>query len=137
MKLLEIKQAVYKRFNVKNTNELKNSSQFKIACDGMGELNLSKKDTWELLYRKWIGILPSEVNEEGYGCINGINIFKYFRPWQVFNLDSKVATRKDIKKAFHQLSKVYHPDNLETGDATIFSRLDLMYKSLVCAIPER
>jgi preprotein translocase subunit Sec63 len=136
MKLLEIKEAIYKRFSVNNTKELKESSAFKMATDGMGKLNLSNKHTWELLYRKWIGILPSKVNEQGYGCINGVNIFNYFRPWQVLNLDSKVATKNDIKRAFRQLYKVYHPDNLETGDGDIFNRLNQMYKSLIVAMPK-
>lgn len=131
MKLLDIKQAIYKRFGVNNTKELKTSGAFKMAIDGLDKLSLNNRDTWELLYRKWIGILPNEVNEQGYGCINGINIFNYFMPWHVFNLDSKVATKDDIKKAFRQLSKIYHPDNLETGDSKVFERLMLMYESLI------
>lgn len=134
MKLIEIKQAIYKRFGVSNTYELKNSSQFKMACDGMGILNLKSRGTWESLYRKWIGILPYETNQQGYGCVNGINIFIYFMPWKVFNLDPKTSSKKDIKKAFHELSKVYHPDNQKTGDEVIFNRLNQMYKSLISAI---
>jgi hypothetical protein len=134
LKLAEIKEAIYKRFDVKDTEELKKSEQFKMATDGMGKLNLGKKETWEMLYRKWIDILPDEQNQEGYGCINGINIFDYFRPWQVFNLDSKTATKDDIKKSFYQLSKIYHPDNQKTGDRRIFERLDKMYKSIIAGV---
>lgn len=137
LKITEIKEAIYKRFNVEDTDELKKSEQFKMATDGMDKLNFNQKQTWEMLYRKWIDILPDETNEEGYGCINGIDIFKYFRPWQVFNLDSKTATQDDIKTAFRQLSKIYHPDNQETGDRKIFERLTQMSDSLIAAIPKK
>ncbi|CAD5953922.1 DnaJ domain-containing protein [Planktothrix agardhii] len=137
LKLQDLKEAIYKHFGVKNTDDLKKSERFKMATDGMGKLNFAEKQTWEMLYRKWIDILPDETNEEGYGCINGSNIFKYFRPWQVFNLDSKTATQDDIKTAFRQLSKIYHPDNQETGDRKIFERLMQMYNSLIPAIPKK
>ena len=137
LKVNEIKQAIYKRFKVKNTDELKKSGQFKMATDGMDKLNFNKKETWEMLYRKWIDILPDETNEEGYGCINGIDIFKYSRPWQVFNLNPKKATQDEIKTAFYQLSKIYHPDNQDTGDRKIFERLTQMYKSLIATIPKK
>lgn len=137
LKLQDLKEAIYKHFGVKNTDDLKKSERFKMATDGMDELNFSQKQTWEILYRKWIDILPNETNEQGYGCINGIDIFKYFRPWQVFNLDSKTATQDDIKTAFRQLSKIYHPDNQETGDRKIFERLTQMSNSLIPAIPKK
>lgn len=136
MKLIEIKQVIYKRFGVSNTYELKNSPQFNMAIDGMEVLNLKSRNTWESMYRKWIGILPYETNQEGYGCINGINIFTYFMPWKVFNLDPKTSSKKDIKRAFYELSKVYHPNNKETGDEVIFNRLNQMYKSLISGIKE-
>lgn len=101
-----------------------------MAIDGMDSLNLAKKEGWEILYRKFIGILPGEENQQGYGCINGINIFNYFRPWQVFGLDPSVATPQDIKIAYRDLSKIYHPDNSETGDPKIFDAITIMYKSI-------
>jgi hypothetical protein len=128
--LNQIKSAIYQHFSVKDTTELKKSGAFRMATDGMDDLNLSKKDGWETLYRKFIGILPGEENQQGYGCINGINVFNYFKPWQVFDLDPKTATRKDIQNAYHRLSKIYHPDNSETGDAAIFDCLTIMYKSI-------
>lgn len=132
--LPQLKEAIYKYFEVANTDELKKSDRFKMATDGMDKLDYSKKETWEILYRKWIGILPEEQNEEGDGCINGINIFKYNRPWQIFGLEGKTATEEDVKKAYRQLSKIYHPDNQETGDRKIFERLEKMYKSLIIGI---
>jgi DnaJ domain len=128
--LAQIKAAIYQHFSVKNTTELKKSGAFKMATDGMDTLNLTVKDGWEKLYRKFIGILPGEENQEGYGCINGINIFNYFKPWQVFDLDPQTATNQDIKNAYHRLSKIYHPDVPETGDAAIFDCLTVIYKSI-------
>ena len=128
--LAQIKAAIYQHFSVKNTTELKKSGAFKMATDGMDTLNLSVKDGWEKLYRKFIGILPGEENQQGYGCINGINVFNYFKPWQVFDLDPQIATTQDIKNAYHRLSKIYHPDVSETGDAAIFDCLTTMYKSI-------
>jgi len=128
--LPQIKSAIYQHFNVKNTTELKKSGSFRMATDGMIDLNLGLKGGWEILYRKFVGILPGEEHQEGYGCINGINIFNYFRPWQVFGLDPQTASLQDIKSAYYRLSKIYHPDNQETGDARIFDNLTIMYKSI-------
>ncbi|MDY7021382.1 MAG: DnaJ domain-containing protein [Cyanobacteriota bacterium] len=127
----ELKQAVYERFNVKNTPELKKSGAFNMATDGMDELDFRLKQTWEMLYRKFVGILPHEANQSGYGCINGINVFQYFKPWQVFGLDPKIATKDDIKASYYQLSKIYHPDNIETGDRKVFEQIETMYKSII------
>jgi hypothetical protein len=128
--LAQIKAAVYQYFSVKNTTELKKSGSFNMAIDGIDNLNLTIKSGWEQLYRKFVGILPEEENQEGYGCINGLNIFNYFKPWQIFGLDAKVANTQDIKNAYYALSKIYHPDVTTTGDAAIFDRLTTMYKSI-------
>lgn len=126
----ELKQALYKKFNVTSTAALRKSGKFQMAIDGIENLNYSTKATWERLYRDLIGILPNEQNQTGPDCINGVNIFNYFRPWQVFSLDPKNATDKDIKDAYYRLSKTYHPDNPQTGDRRIFERLEQMYRSL-------
>jgi hypothetical protein len=128
--LTQLKEAIYQCFSVKNTTELKKSGAFKMATDGMDVLNLSVKDGWEKLYRKFIGVLPGEENQQGYGCVNGVNVFNYFKPWQVFDLNPQIATTKDIKNAYHKLSKIYHPDVPKTGDADIFDCLNVMYKSI-------
>ena len=128
--LAQIKSAIYQYFSVKNTTELKKSGAFNMAIDGMSDLNLTVKDGWEKLYRNLIGILPNEENQQGDGCINGINIFDYFKPWRVFGLDAKAASNQDIKNAYYGLSKIYHPDVPSTGDAKIFDRLTTMYKSI-------
>ncbi len=127
----ELKQGVYRRFNVENTDELKNSGRFKMATDGMGKFDFRLKSTWEMLYRRFVGVLPNERHQQGYGCINGVNVFDYFKPWQVFGLDPKASTKEDIKAAYRRLSKIYHPDNPNTGDREIFERIGLMYRSIV------
>lgn len=126
----ELKAAIYGRFAVDTTPALRKSKNFAMAIDGMGTLNFSIKETWEKLYRQCIGILPHEASEQGADCINGVHIFKYFRPWQVFGLDGKTATAADIKAAYRRLSKTYHPDNRETGNAVIFDRINTMYQSI-------
>lgn len=130
LSLAQIKAVIYEHFSVKNTTELKKSGAFKMATDGMDDLNLNVKDGWEKLYRKFIGILPGEENQQGYGCINGINVFNYFKPWQVFGLDPQTATPEAIRTSYHRLSKIYHPDVPETGNAAIFDCLTIMYKSI-------
>jgi hypothetical protein len=130
LKYAELKEAIYQYFEVGNTAQLKKSNDFKMATSLWEDLNLSQRESWERIYRKYIGILPEEVGEEGEGCINGINIFKYFRPYQVFGLDPQSADKADIKQAYYQLSKIYHPDNRETGNAKIFDRINTMYQSI-------
>lgn len=128
--ITQLKQAIYDHFSVKDTKELKKLGAFQLATSSMGSVNLSKKEGWEQLYRKLIGILPGEENESGYGCVNGINIFKYDMPWKAFGLDPKVNSTEDVKAAYRTLSKTYHPDNSETGDPAVFDRLTVFYKSL-------
>lgn len=128
--LPQLKDAVFKHFGVKDTTALKKSGTYKMATSGLGKLDLSKKPGWESIYRKVVGVLPNEENEQGYGCVNGINIFKYDLPWKAFGLDPQSATTEDVKTAYRKLSKIYHPDNSETGDASTFERLTLFYKSL-------
>ncbi|MEB3294061.1 MAG: J domain-containing protein [Synechococcales bacterium] len=132
--LTQLKGTIYQYFSVSTTPELKKSGAFKMATDGMSDLNLSVRDGWEKLYRKFVGVLPGEENEQGYGCINGINIFKYFKPWQVFGLNPQQASQSDIKAAYYKLSKIYHPDVSQTGDAAIFDSLTTMYKSISAEI---
>lgn len=128
--LTQVKQAIYSHFGISDTKELKKSGAFQLASSGIGKVNLSTKEDWEQLYRKLIGILPGEENEAGYGCINGINIFKYDMPWKAFGLEPKVNSTEDIKASYRNLSKIYHPDNPDTGDAKVFARLTIFYKSL-------
>ncbi len=92
--------------------------------------SLASADGWKTLYREFVGYLPGEENQSGYGCINGVNIFQYFKPWRVFGLDPATATQEDKKNVYYELSKTYHPDNKETGDARIFDLIKNMYASI-------
>jgi DnaJ domain len=129
----QLKESVCKYFQVKGTPALKKNGSYQMATEGM-DLNLSLKESWEILYRKFIGLLPHEEGEEGVDCLNGINIFKYFMPWKVFGLDPKFASDQDIKNSYRNLSKIYHPDNPETGNARIFDRINSMYQSITIKI---
>lgn len=128
--LVQLKTAIYQHFGVADTMALKKSGSFQMATNGMEKLELGKKEGWEVLYRKFVGVLPEEENETGYGCLNGINIFKYDLPWRAFGLDSKTASTEEVKSAYRELSKIYHPDIPETGNSEVFNRLTTFYKSL-------
>ncbi|MDG2990879.1 J domain-containing protein [Candidatus Synechococcus calcipolaris G9] len=127
--LPELKKAVYRHFQVSSTPKLKASGSFQMATDGMN-LSLSQKESWKKIYRRWIGVLPDEDGVTGDNCINGINIFDYDLPWRVFGLDRHTATDNDIKAAYRELSKTYHPDQ-PTGNPDIFNRLNVFYRSLL------
>jgi hypothetical protein len=132
--LKQIKAAVYGYFNVTNTKELKASGRYALATNDLGKLDLRKRSIWEMFYREYVNILPEERNQQGKDCINGVHIYNYFRPWDVFGLDPKVATNADIKKAYYGLAKVYHPDNQETGNAKTFDRIHVMYESITLKV---
>jgi hypothetical protein len=139
MKLQDIKNAVYNRFKVDSTAQLRENTSFQVntipaIANTIADIDFRYITTWEKIYRCSIGILPYEENEQGYGCINGINIFKYWRPWKTFGLDGATATNQDIIDAYRKLLDIYHPDVPETGDAKIFDRLTLMYKSLILGV---
>jgi len=51
-------------------------------------------------------------------------------PWKVFDLDPETSNIDDIKLSYRNLSKIYHPDYPQTGDAEVFHRLTIFYKSL-------
>ncbi len=133
LSLSQLKESVCKYFQVKGTPALKKDGSYQMATEGM-ELNLGLKESWEILYRKFIGLLPHEDGEKGADCINGINIFKYFMPWRVFDLNPSSASDQDIKMSYRNLSKIYHPDNPETGNARIFDRINSMYQSITIKI---
>lgn len=129
LSLPQLKKVVLERFQVENLTALKKSANFQMATSGLGKLEFSKKEGWETIYRKLIGILPGEDSQTGDGCINGINIFKYDMPWKAFGLDPKTSTTDDVKTAYRQLCQIYHPDR-PTGNSSVFDRLTTFYKSL-------
>lgn len=133
LKVAEIKAAVFDYFGVeekRTVTALRKNSRFQMETEGMDLPSLSSADGWKTLYREFVGYLPGEEFQSGYGCINGVNVFQYFKPWRVFGLDPATATQDDKKTAYYELSKRYHPDNQETGDARIFDLIKNMYVSI-------
>lgn len=133
LKASEIKAAVYDYFGVgekRTAAVLRKSSRFLMETEGMDLPSLASAEGWKMLYREFVGYLPGEESQVGYGCINGVNIFQYFRPWRVFGLDPATATQQDKKDAYYALSRVYHPDNKDTGDPRIFDMINNMYASI-------
>lgn len=126
----QLKKAVTKAFGCRSYQELKKNGSFKLYIKDEN-LKLNLKSSWKQIYREWVDIPDSEKNDIGYGCINGIDIFKNFRPWEVFDLDSQKASAEDIKTAFRKLALEYHPDH--GGDQRIFERLQHMRDSLLAA----
>ncbi|AMA09893.1 J domain-containing protein [Picosynechococcus sp. PCC 73109] len=130
LSMQQLKNAVVKAFNCKNYQELKKNGNFKLYVKDEN-LKLNLKTSWKKIYREWVDIPESEKNDIGYGCINGINIFKNFRPWEVFELNPQEASAEDIKTAFRKLALKYHPDH--GGDQKIFAKLQHMRDSLLAA----
>lgn len=133
LKTADIKSAVFDYFGVgekRTATTLRKASRFLMETEGMDLPSLANAEGWKVLYREFVGYLPGEENQDGYGCINGVNIFQYFRPWRVFGLDPAIATQQEKKDAYYQLSKTYHPDNKDTGDARIFDLIKNMYASI-------
>jgi hypothetical protein len=124
----ELQISVAKAFDCTDVKALKKHEAFKLATNGR-ELNLRTKDAWLILYREWVGVPENERHEEGPSCINGIDVLKNFRPWHVFDLDSKTATAEDINAAFRKLAKQYHPDL--GGDSEVFEQLQKMRDSIL------
>jgi hypothetical protein len=124
----ELKEAVCQAFNCPDYKALKKNKAFKLATAGRN-FNFRSKEPWLILYREWVRVPDNERNEIGPTTINGIDVLKNFRPWQVFQLDSKTATTDDINAAFRQLAKKYHPD--AGGDRRVFEELQKMRDSLL------
>lgn len=129
--LAQLKAAVLERFECKTLKDLGQSDLFRMAIAGMEfpALSKAKRDDWLKVYRKYIALPENERQEVGPTCINGIDVTKNFRPWQVFGLDPKTASNDDINAAFRQLAKQYHPD--QGGDRLVFEQLKLMRDSLL------
>jgi hypothetical protein len=129
----QLQEAIYEYFNVSSGTELRKNAHFKVMIKPIGSVNLSKTTDLEKIYRAFIGVLPNEISETGYGCINGIDIFKYSDVWTVFGIESKTATKESVQAAYHRLSKQYHPD-MPNGDRKIFERLTQLYKAALLGV---
>ena len=128
MTLAAAKKAVLSNFDCKTVTELRKNKNFTMSMTGE-TIALKSKADWMKLYRRWIGVPPEERDQTGSNCINGINVLENFRPWHVFGLDSKTASKEDVKNAFRNLAKVHHPD--KGGDKQVFERIQKMRDSLL------
>jgi isoleucyl-tRNA synthetase len=128
LSLRDLKERVLSYFEVLKVQDLKKSGRFRCVFEvELPVFDFRRRSTWEIIYRRCLGVLPGEEHITGDGHINGI----YFRPWEVFGLDPKTASEKDLRKAYWQLAEYYHPDNPHTGDRRIFERIENMYQSLL------
>lgn len=90
---------------------------------------------WERLYRELVAVPQSDRNRRSRpGVINGIDIQKNFRPWAVFGLNPRTATRADVQSAFRRLAKQNHPD--VGGRAKDLERLRKMRDSVLAFMPD-
>lgn len=154
----DVKSAVLDAFGVKTSEALRKSNSFRMFSNGWmhrstGEsLDLKNPEHWKQLYRDRVGVLPDERFDAGKNAINGVDVTKYYRPWDVFGINpldkkydpplkglkgsqrkaAKDAAEKaliaDIKKAYNALAQKYHPD--KGGDPVVFSILTKMKNSL-------
>ena len=128
MTMAAAKKAVLANFGCKTVTELRKNKNFTMSMTGE-DISLKTKADWMKLYRKWIGVPAEERNKTGTTCINGIDVLENFRPWHVFNLDSKTASKEEVKTSFRNLAKIHHPD--VGGDARVFERLQKMRDSVL------
>lgn len=129
----QLQSAIYEYFKVSTGTELRKSSHFQSMVKPLGALSLSKTEDLETIYRSFIGLLPHETQETGYGCINGLDIFKYSDVWTIFGLDPSSATKDLVQSAYRSLSKQYHPD-MPNGDRQIFERLTQLYQAALLGV---
>ena len=128
MSMAVAKKAVLSNFGCKTVTELRKNKNFTMSMTGE-TISLKSKDDWMKQYRRWIGVPEEERELIGPTCINGINVLENFRPWHVFGLDSKSASKEDVKNSFRNLAKIHHPD--AGGDKRVFERIQKMRDSLL------
>jgi hypothetical protein len=126
----EMKQAVIESFGCSSYQDLKKNSGFTLFVQDHA-LNMNNKVAWLKAYRKFVGLPDSERDAIGDTSINGVDVLRNFLPWKVFALNPQSATAEDVKSAFNELAKIYHPDR--GGNAEVFNQLKLMRDSLLSA----
>lgn len=128
----EVQSAVLKAFNVKTTSALLANQEFQMSTAGDKPRTFkgqNAQEEWRQLYRRFVAVPRDERGlEEGGSVINGIDVLKNFRPWVVFGLDPKTATKADVDKAFRRLARKHHPD--AGGDRQVFEKLVSMKNSI-------
>jgi hypothetical protein len=134
MSLREMRSAVIKA--------VKGSGKFGMATianeagtgTGMAEIRSGRmprtRGEWEKAYRALVQVPMSERGrKERPGIVNGIDIHKNFRPWAVFKLNPKTATKQDVEAAFRSVAKKVHPD--VGGRRKDFERIKKMRDSAI------
>jgi hypothetical protein len=134
MSLKEMRSAVIKA--------VKGSGKFGMAAiankagtgTGMAEIRSGRmprtRGEWEKAYRALVQVPMSEHGrKERPGVVNGIDIHKNFRPWAVFKLNPKTATKQDVEAAFRSVAKKVHPD--VGGRRKDFERIKKMRDSVI------
>jgi hypothetical protein len=132
MTVSEMRSAVFKVFDVKSTAALFANKNYQHSMAGDERVTLKGKNAteeWRRLYRRFVAVPRDERGlKEGGSVINGIDIMKNFRPWVVFGLDPKKASKADVDKAFRKLALKHHPD--AGGDRMVFEKLVTMKNSV-------
>jgi hypothetical protein len=128
----EMREAVLKHFGVSTPAELLKDKNYQMSTVGDRRRIFkggNAANEWRELYRRFIAVPKDERNlPEGGSVINGIDIMKNFRPWVVFGLDPKKASKADVDKAFRRLALKHHPD--AGGDRMVFEKLVTMKNSV-------
>ena len=82
--------------------------------------------------KRW-GVGSIDQAFRGYMALPGIGQSSGDSPWTILGVAIN-ATEDQIKDAYRKLAKKFHPDNAETGNAVLFSRIqsaaDLMLQNL-------
>jgi len=129
----ELRSPVLKYFGVRSADALLKNKNFQHSILGDDSSPTFKgpkaADEWRQMYRRFIAVPRDERGQkEGGSVINGIDVMKNFRPWVVFGLDPKKASKGDVDKAFRKLALKHHPD--VGGDRKVFEKLLSMKNSV-------
>jgi hypothetical protein len=134
MSLKDMRSAVIK--SVRGSGKAGMATIARAAGTGEGLSEIKKgrmprtRSEWERAYRARVKAPMSDRGrKERPGVINGIDIHKNFRPWAVFGLDPKKASKTDVEQAYRRIAKKVHPD--AGGRPKDFDRIRKMRDSVV------
>lgn len=103
---------------------------------GIAEGRMPKtRGDWEKMHKALIGMPQSSRNNKARpGIVNGVDIHRDFRPWAVFGLNPKTASREDVNRAYRRVSMQVHPD--AGGRRRDFERVKKMRDSVLALMPQ-